>query len=160
VDTGGGGSGGSDRGNEGTDCERFVNWLMGVIEPRIPRWFSQIRIGRAFALNLTTFNNYPTTGFRDNLVNNGQGSGVYRHVLGGAASVLLEIGLAKLYQDYSDSAQRDNPRNSDQRRAEAQTELNGTQAGAELGDLVKRRDRGDLTASELRVEIQKLLCEE
>lgn len=86
------------------------------------------------------------------------GFGAYRHFLGGAASLLLEIGLAKLYQDYSDSNQRDNDPDPG-RRAEAVAELAGTQAGADLASLIVKRDNGDLTAQQLRDQIFDLLCD-
>jgi len=142
----------------GTDCDYFVSWLTGLIEPRIKQYVSRTRIGKTFATNLSTFNKTGVTGIKKEFTEPGQGSGAYRHFLGGAASVLLEIGLAKLYQDYSDSNQRDNDPQPE-RRAEAVAELAGTQAGADLGALIEQRDNGKLTADQLKEQIFDLFCD-
>jgi RHS repeat-associated protein len=87
-----------------TDCLRFVNAIVGIVEPRASNFFAAISIGKAFAkatVEQARGGKTAVTGFRTELTANGQDSDVYRHVYGGAASVLGEGGNAAGFQDDS-----------------------------------------------------------
>ena len=142
-------------------CANFVDKLMGIIEPRLKRFFADQRIGKTLyqsALN-GSHNNLPFDGFHNRLTNNNQGSGVYRHILGGAASVLVDSGrIGAAYQNRSDRNQRDSDPDP-RRRAEAQTELAGTAAGQNVGGFIRDRFNQKIGADDLRKKIFAELCD-
>jgi hypothetical protein len=108
-------------------------------------------------------------GFNNDLITNGQGGDVYKHVYGHAGAILIGNNSARLlgktgYQ-YSDENlaldidQRDNPsKYPGHSQAEAIIEVNDTMAGRRIGALMGQRIHGSISRDSLRKQIFDILC--
>ena len=90
-----------------------------------------------------------------------QGAEVYRHVTGGAyaANLGIEGAVGKYMQDQKDYDQQADPNNSLERRTEGYIDRAGTQAGWNVGTLMKNGIDNRTDPAQIREQAMKELCE-
>jgi RHS repeat-associated protein len=157
-----GGLGGRDRANDDgskTDCEIFVNLIVSNVEYRRNWRTAKVATGTYFGVQTTKYlsmDKVAVTGFIGKLIAGGQDSDVYRHITGGAASILLDgVGLVS----GADSLRQDIQIWRGARAEEAQASKEGNRAGETVGSLIAQRIEGALTALDLRNKIFDAICE-
>lgn len=180
VDTGpfgggfgeGGGGGTIEPPEEKSSCEKFVDNLVSRTDYKVPTKATAANVGRVMGYNAKNqfsrnSKSFAVDGFRPELVSNGQGGDVYKHILGHAGATM--IGNAKLYgwgggrtgfeiseaEEAIDRRQLDDPNH----RREAETELRDNAAGRQVGDLMRQRILGDISRDDLKKGLMNILCE-
>jgi hypothetical protein len=136
-------------------------------------------IGRSMAyLAVNTFGKghddpkLTTDGFKNDLVKDGQGGDVYKHIYGHAGAMLIGNSGARLpifgksgyqYTDENlalDIDQRDHPEKyPGHSAAEAATEVRDDYAARDIGRLMGQRMHGNISRDDLRQRIFSILCE-
>jgi hypothetical protein len=174
IGPGGGGGGGSGiasssgqkaaNNEQKTDCEKYVNALVGHASGYKSNYpmTGSVRFGddllknRAFKGNpAASFGMSGHSGFKNHLVNNGQGSDVYRHVSGALGSTLLPFGqFLPIGQSLFDDLLKYLSGNS-----EGLTEIRGNIAGMLLAPGFSSYFMGFQSAVSLKKNIMKILCD-
>jgi len=142
-----------------TDCEQFVDKLVNAVENRKDHFAARASIGlhlADMAIGYLSIGKQRVTGFLERLTDGGQDNDVYRHVAGGAASVLLDgFGLGS----GADSLRQDFNIWRGSRVKEAFASKEGNRAGERVGSIIAARIDGFIkTAEALRNKISAVLC--
>jgi hypothetical protein len=145
-----------------TDCEKFVDMLLGAVDKYGNNLTAAVNVGSNFLQDAKRLwdagGKWNVSGFQERLIRNNQRSDVFRHVLAAAGSVLVEGGFLVLGDDLIRHPYQ-NWKEGGRRAGEHETAILNNSVGAAIGMNIRSHLAGNLTRGRLSEAMFNQLCE-